>query len=60
MDYRKFMQHAPRDCQPEVISRESILKDEAKRLGKKVEELTEEEKAAAFAPLNAPIDMYRS
>ena len=60
MDYREFMQYAPRDCQPEVISRESILEDEAKRLGKKVEELTEEEKEIAFAPLEDPIDMFRS
>lgn len=53
------MSYAPRDLQPKIISRESVLEEQAKRLGKKVDELTKEEKEAAFAPLNDPCDMYR-
>ena len=46
MDYRELMSFAPKDCQPTVITKESRLQDWAKHLGKKVEDLTEEEIAA--------------
>lgn len=38
--------YAPKDCQPTVISKQSRLAEYAKRLGKPVSELTEEEKQA--------------
>jgi thioredoxin-related protein len=44
MDYEEFMSYAPKDCQPTVITMESRWKDWAKRIGKKVEDLTEEDK----------------
>ena len=52
MDMRELMQYAPKDCQPTVISKESILKDAAKRLGKKVSELSEEEKSEEMEAYN--------
>lgn len=53
------MSQAPRDLQPKTISVESVLEWQAKRLDKKVEDLTKEEREAAFAPLDDPLDMYR-
>ena len=41
-----MMAFAPKDCQPTVITKNSRLEEWAKRLGKKVEDLTDEEKAA--------------
>ena len=46
MDYKEMMAHAPKDCQPTVITEESRQEEWAKRLGKKASELTEEEKQA--------------
>ena len=46
MDLRELMIYAPKDCQPTVVTQESRLAEWAKRLGKKVEDLTEEDKKA--------------
>ena len=39
-------QFAPKDCQPTVITKQSRLEYWAKRIGKTVDELTEEDKKA--------------
>ena len=44
MDLNELMSYAPKDCQPTVVTRESRLRDWAKRIGKKYEDLTEEDK----------------
>ena len=46
MDLRELMQYAPEDCRPTVITKESRLAVYAKRIGKTVDELTEEDKKA--------------
>ena len=46
MDYNEFMMFAPKDCRPTVITKQSRLEEWAKMLHKKVEDLTEEDKAA--------------
>ena len=46
MEYKDLMAFAPKDCQPTVITKNSRLEEWAKRLGKKVEDLTDEEKKA--------------
>ncbi len=48
MDIRDLIQFAPEDCKPTIITRESILEEGAKRLGKTVEEMTDEEKKKEF------------
>lgn len=68
MDYRAFMQYAPRECQPTVIGtpQEEAEKQIAKKYGKKVNELNETEKAEAEKlaeaysnAVNDPLDAYR-
>ena len=44
MDYRDLMNHAPEGTHVTVITRESRLENYAKRIGKTVEELTDEDK----------------
>ena len=61
MDYREFMSNAPKDCQPTVVDNqkdyEKALKQVAKELGKKVEDLTPEEKDMAYGKLGlCPLD----
>lgn len=55
MDYREFMSHAPEDCKPTVVDnkRDYELAKEAvaRELGKKVEDLTREEKDMAYGRL---------
>ncbi len=48
MDYNEMMSFAPKDCQPTVLTEQTIYKEKAKRLGKKVEDLTEKEKQEAW------------
>ena len=44
------MQYAPKDCQPTVLTAEnSVYEPMAKELGKKVDELTEEERKEAWS-----------
>ena len=51
----ELMSHAPADCRPTVFDPEQAIKDGqeklAKKLGKKVSELTEAEKEEAFDSL---------
>ena len=44
MDYRDLMNHAPEGTHVTVITRESRLEDYAKKIGKKVEDLTIEDR----------------
>jgi hypothetical protein len=66
MDIRDLMAYAPADCQPTVVSRDSLLEEWAKKHHKTVEELTDEEVAAYraeqskyAAALDDPLDAYR-
>lgn len=68
MDYREMMKYAPKDCQPMVIGtpQEEAAEQIAKKYGKKVDELSEEEKAEAMKlaekfknATNDPLDAYR-
>lgn len=44
MDYREMMSFAPKDCQPTVLTADNaVLEPMARQLGKKVEDLTQEE-----------------
>ena len=61
MDYREFMQFAPKDCRPTVVDTKGDLRKNeeklAKELGKKVEELTEDEEDKALAKMGlCPLD----
>lgn len=47
MDLEELMQFAPKDCQPTVITNNSILEEWAKAHNKSVEEMTDEEKEQA-------------
>ncbi len=49
MDYYEMMKEfAPKDCQPTELTVEGIEENWAKHLDKKVEDLTKEEKQAAW------------
>ena len=60
-----MMQYAPKDCQPTILDlqkeKEAALQAYLKRTGKKLEELTEQEKAEAsqVSSLEDPCDAYR-
>ena len=65
MDYKEMMErYAPKDCQPTEVTPKSRLEAWAKRLGKKVEDLTEAEKKAEAenydAACNSPSDWMGS
>ncbi len=53
MDLKEFMSYAPPEYKPTIISPQSIREDAAKRLNKKVEEVTEEE-------YQEELEMYRA